>query len=399
MPAGNPLGYLTPAEVEQLNRLGGLGAQQRQLAEALKRHQAYRAPEMQYETSLGGGLGGLASGLAAALRGQKEEAMASQLGGLEREQAAARQGAMGAAGRLPTFDASSLYASDPAQAEAARAQMKQTVDARHQLAQQFIASGDPQLVQFGQGLMAANEKLGGQAFEVGQGRFEQAGRVDLQGKQAASEMELARLREKAAMQRLTASEAAAMERLEKELEYRAVSDAAKLAADRTKEGRQATEGLRKEFNGNPVVKSFHEVSTAMGKVEAAGKTATAAGDMALIFAYMKMLDPGSTVREGEYASAQNATGVPGQVINLYNKAKDGQLLNPQMRSDFLARAREMFQPHQAEFQKLAGQYQGLATKQGLDPADVVGFGLTPDEAARLQQLEAQAAQAGKGGGG
>ena len=36
----------------------------------------------------------------------------------------------------------------------------------------------------------------------------------------------------------------------------------------------------------------------------------AAGDMALIFSYMKMLDPNSTVREGEYATAQDAGSIP-----------------------------------------------------------------------------------------
>jgi len=36
-----------------------------------------------------------------------------------------------------------------------------------------------------------------------------------------------------------------------------------------------------------------------------------------------MLDPGSVVRESEFATAQNAAGVPDQVRNMYNKVLSG----------------------------------------------------------------------------
>ncbi len=66
------------------------------------------------------------------------------------------------------------------------------------------------------------------------------------------------------------------------------------------------------------------------------------GDMALIFNYMKMLDPGSTVREGEFASAQNTAGVDDKIINLYNNALRGTRLNPEQRSGLRNQAQGLF---------------------------------------------------------
>lgn len=382
MPAGNPSGYLTPAEVEQLNRLGGLGARERQLAEALKAHRAFRPPDVQYETGIGRGLGGLASGIAAALRGQKEQAMAGQLAGVQQEREGGVRAALGAQSRMPQADTSALLSGDQAASQAAQQSAAQAIAARRELARQYMASGDPQLMEFGKGLLGEADDIQGRLDAAAGKRFDLTGKRQLATDESAAATELQKLRDKAAMQRL-----------DRELTARDTLEGKKLEADKTRQALQATEGLRKEFNGNPVVRSFNEVSTALGKVEKTGTgTPSAAGDMALVFAYMKMLDPGSTVREGEYANAQNATGVPGQIINLYNKAKDGQLLNQSQRADFLARARQMFEPHKQEFGKLATQYQTLATKQGLDPADVVGFGLTPAEMDRMKQLEALEAQ-------
>lgn len=148
----------------------------------------------------------------------------------------------------------------------------------------------------------------------------------------------------------------------------------KIAAEAAK-GAKASEsetGLRKEFMGLNPVKDFLDVSVARDKVQRIASAApTAAGDMSLIFNFMKIQDPGSTVREGEYASAQQARGVPEYIIGLYNRAKDGQLLSPAQRKDFLTQVERMYGAHQDQVNQLASQYQGLARGAGVDPARVV----------------------------
>lgn len=99
-------------------------------------------------------------------------------------------------------------------------------------------------------------------------------------------------------------------------------------------GFKITDDIRKEVTAHPATKDFQTVSSAVNKVAESYKAKTAAGDMGMIFGLMKVLDPGSTVREGEFATAQNTVGVPDKVRNLYNRALSGDLLSPSQRDDF-----------------------------------------------------------------
>lgn len=96
----------------------------------------------------------------------------------------------------------------------------------------------------------------------------------------------------------------------------------------------------------------------------------AAGDLALIFNYMKMLDPGSAVREGEFANAQNAAGVPDQIRNQWNKLKSGERLNPEQRTSFKTQAKKIYEPYQKEGKRLRTAYTSLAKRNNLDPAAI-----------------------------
>lgn len=96
--------------------------------------------------------------------------------------------------------------------------------------------------------------------------------------------------------------------------------------------------LAKEYQVN--TKNFTDVQEAYRRIQAAEDNA--AGDLSLIFSYMKMLDPGSVVREGEFANAQNAAGVPQRVLNLYNKLLEGERLGDKQRKQFRGQANGLF---------------------------------------------------------
>lgn len=128
--------------------------------------------------------------------------------------------------------------------------------------------------------------------------------------------------------------------------------------------------LRKEFDALPEVKQFKEVSTAFDKIQRAAKVPSAAGDLSLIFGYMKMLDPGSTVREGEFANAQNAGGVGDRIVAQYNRVKDGERLSGDQRADFLRQAEELYSAQGANYSSAAERYRGLAKKSGIPEDDV-----------------------------
>lgn len=112
--------------------------------------------------------------------------------------------------------------------------------------------------------------------------------------------------------------------------------------------------LRKEFSGRNEIKDLRKVQAAMNKVDRAGTgEQTPASDLALVFNFMKILDPGSTVREGEFDNARRAKAAlvraedNGEVIlptvkDAVNRAVEGLLLRDTQRLDFVDQARKAF---------------------------------------------------------
>lgn len=113
------------------------------------------------------------------------------------------------------------------------------------------------------------------------------------------------------------------------------------------------------------------VASSYGTVLAAAQDPSPAGDMALVFAYMKMLDPGSAVREGEYATAENAGSIPERIRAQYNKAIDGERFTPAQRGDFVDRAKRLAAQRQAQIQPVLGRYRRRAESANLDPSLII----------------------------
>lgn len=130
-------------------------------------------------------------------------------------------------------------------------------------------------------------------------------------------------------------------------------------------------GLRGEYMGNPTTKRTMEVADAYQRMNAVARQGTAASDMSLIYSYMKIVDPGSTVREGEFANAQQAAGVPEQILNLYNKALKGTRLTDAQRNDFLKQAQNMYSGQLKSQSQLEGQYRNLSQNYGVDSKNVI----------------------------
>lgn len=127
--------------------------------------------------------------------------------------------------------------------------------------------------------------------------------------------------------------------------------------------------LRKEFIG--LNKNFYDVRDAYSRITTTAQNPSPAGDLALIFNYMKMLDPGSTVREGEFANAQNAGSVSNKIIGTYNRVLNGERLADGQRKDFLNQAQRMYSTALETYKKTAANYMGLAVQYGGQPSRVV----------------------------
>ena len=97
--------------------------------------------------------------------------------------------------------------------------------------------------------------------------------------------------------------------------------------------------LRKEYADQ--TKSYKDTKEAYARVLAAKPGAV--GDISLIYGYMKMQDPTSVVREGEYATAENARGVSDTLRNLYNKVMAGERLTDAQRKNMRGQAGKIYE--------------------------------------------------------
>jgi len=126
-------------------------------------------------------------------------------------------------------------------------------------------------------------------------------------------------------------------------------------------------GLRTSFFNQ--AQPHIQISQAYRKIETAPDTA--AGDMSKIFGFMKILDPGSTVREGEYASAENARGVPDTVKAQYNKVISGQRLTPKQRTEFTQAAGDLVTSQKQQFDTQKKYYSDIATNYSINPENII----------------------------
>ena len=127
--------------------------------------------------------------------------------------------------------------------------------------------------------------------------------------------------------------------------------------------------IRDEFTKKS--KDFVDLRDAFEKIKRSAESPSAAGDLAMIFNYMKILDPGSTVREGEFANAQNSAGVPQRIRAQFNNWEKGQRLSDVQRKDFLNRSKSLFGGQQKIQKKTRIQHEKLAKQYGLNPERAV----------------------------
>lgn len=159
--------------------------------------------------------------------------------------------------------------------------------------------------------------------------------------------------------------------------------------------------LRKEFEGLQPVKDYRTIDGAFKKLEAvANAEPSPTNDMALVFSLMKIYDPNSVVRETEYATAENARGVPESIAAQWNKVKDGERLSPQQRENFVQTAADLHGAQTEGYNQLADRYQGLAKDYGYEPKRIADVAAVkpriPAELRAPEKSEQQPVQATTG---
>lgn len=138
------------------------------------------------------------------------------------------------------------------------------------------------------------------------------------------------------------------------------------------ENMKIVDSLRTEYFKRSQENNWVNILNAYEKI--VNTSATPAGDISLVYAFMKLIDPTSAVLQGEYANLQNAAGVPEQIRQQYNRLLKGRRLSEKQRIAYKSEARRVFQVYQQRQANIDAYYQGLARRYGVDPS-LLGVGL------------------------
>lgn len=130
------------------------------------------------------------------------------------------------------------------------------------------------------------------------------------------------------------------------------------------------------FSGSPLVKEFNETQAQYQNIkDVLSRPWSGPGDMSVVYAFMRALDPTSVVRETEYANAAKSGNIfAGWAAKFNGKLNpDGGFLAPQVRQSFLSVIEGRLKTKRAQYDNLR--------KQTLKRIDAIRSGKpeTPDE--------------------
>jgi len=124
---------------------------------------------------------------------------------------------------------------------------------------------------------------------------------------------------------------------------------------------------------------IREADRVYANIESSSTDNSGASDIALVTSFMKMLDPGSVVRETEFATARDTAGLLQQLQNAATKLENGQFLNNEQRAAFVRLAKEYHAAATKEGKLAEKSLMGLIKNYGLTEENV--FGVRPVESA------------------
>jgi len=130
------------------------------------------------------------------------------------------------------------------------------------------------------------------------------------------------------------------------------------------------EKIRKEWQGRSKV--YGELQGTFNTLQASSESANGPGDIALITGFMKMLDPGSVVRETEFATARDTAGLFTQLQNRLEKAQNGQLLSPAQRKEYVSLAQKYLDSAQKKADEDKKALGVVVKNYRLNPENVFG---------------------------
>lgn len=132
--------------------------------------------------------------------------------------------------------------------------------------------------------------------------------------------------------------------------------------------------LMSQFRGEQIVKDYNEILGQKGTMDSYIQNGVGGpADLAMVFSFMKGLDPNSVVRETEYESAAKSGNIFAGAFTKFNgyfKAKGG-FLPDNVKKEFLNLVNQKLAVKEKQYNNVKSQYESIAKRQGLNPSNVV----------------------------
>ncbi len=142
------------------------------------------------------------------------------------------------------------------------------------------------------------------------------------------------------------------------------------------------QSLRKEVSANPIIKDTQEISSAVARMNGAWEDFQSTGDknslnaidQALIISFNKMLDPGSVVRESEFARTPTGQALIEQAKGFLPKLERGGTgLTDTERQEIIRTANSLANAQIEEANKVKAFFEQRGTEIGIDPKNITGL--------------------------
>jgi hypothetical protein len=114
-------------------------------------------------------------------------------------------------------------------------------------------------------------------------------------------------------------------------------------------------------------KDHYTIADQYGAMQNAAKNPSPQGDTALLYSFFKVLDPASTVREGEIAMVNGNRSIPDRFKGMAQKLSGGGSLLPHERQDILEQARRQVEARVPRASSDLKAYRDNASRLNLDP--------------------------------
>lgn len=131
--------------------------------------------------------------------------------------------------------------------------------------------------------------------------------------------------------------------------------------------------LRDSWQSNKTTQRTTEMAEAIERMRQLVKNPGKLGpaQLGVLYSYMKLIDPGSTVREGEFSTAETAGGWARAASNFWNKVNTGQRVDKDVINEFMSAANHLIDGQRKIQTVVDDSFAGLADQEGFKRENVI----------------------------